>query len=147
MKSIDSRKKIREPDGGGEWTGQGARDTACLADHHHMARERRYPPCPFPYTSAPLHASNAIAGFGKPMAVALCEWSGVSRPCSRWPPTRAFRRSPRCSPWASQPFAPLATPRSSRASRVWCPHAHQGDRAHEPHPHQAKHTQEAPMAL
>src|SRR3989442_2640007 len=134
LKAIDSRKKIREPDGGGEWTGQCTRDTAFLSDHHHhMALRRRYPPCPFPYTSAPLHASNSIAGFSKPMAVAICEWSGVSRPCSRWLTTRAFRRLPRCSTWASKPFATIATPFSSRASRVWFTHAHQGDRAHSPH--------------
>src|SRR2546427_10044526 len=117
---IDSRKKIREPDGGGEWTGQCTRDTAFLSDHHPMVLRRRYPPCPLPYASAPLHASNSIAGFSKPMAAALSEWSGVSKPCSRWPRTRAFRRSPRCSTWASKPFATIATPFSSRASRVWC---------------------------
>ena len=42
--SIDSRKKIREPDGGGEWTGPCTRDTAFLADHHQgMFQKWRWP--------------------------------------------------------------------------------------------------------
>ena len=51
--AIDSRKKIREPDGGGEWTGQCTRDTAFLSDSHHMALRRRAPPCPLPSPSVP----------------------------------------------------------------------------------------------
>jgi hypothetical protein len=70
-----------------------------------MVLRRRYPPCPFPYTSAPLHASHSSAAFRRPRAMAIGGWSDACMPGSPWPITRAFRKSPRGSAWASKPYA------------------------------------------
>ena len=101
--------------------------------HRRMALRRRYPSCPFPCTFGFLPSRAPTLS---PASASLWQWhsawSNVARPSSRWPTTKAFRRSPRCSTWASKPCATTATRFSSRASSSLVSTRPPGDRSPDP---------------
>ena len=60
-----------------DWTAH--EGTAFLSNHHcHMVFRRRAPPCPLPYTSAPLPANKFIIDFNKLTPSVPWSWSNAS---------------------------------------------------------------------